>query len=107
MLVLFGLFVSLGVGRVLFELVVQPHSHQTDGSGQDEDENGGGKIAGNQRSTCQRGAEDGGQTCNGRDGKKAQRTDVDKACCPGQQILWSAGDKKQQEGDALKSLLVL
>ena len=44
MLVLFGLFVSLGVGRVLFELVVQPHSHQTDGSGQDEDENGGGKT---------------------------------------------------------------
>ena len=107
MLFLFGLLVSLGVGRVLFELVVQPHSHQTDGSGQDEDENGGGKIAGNQRSTCQRGAEDGGQTCNGRDGKKAQRTDVDKACCPGQQILWSAGDKKQQERDALKSLFVL
>ena len=101
MLFLFGLLVSLGVGRVLFELVVQQHSHQTDGSGQDVDENGGGKIAGNQRSTCRRGAEDGGQTCNGRHGKKAQRTDVDKACCLGQLILWSAGYKNHHEGDAL------
>lgn len=32
MLVLFGLFVSLGVGRVLFEVVVPHPSHQTDGS---------------------------------------------------------------------------
>ena len=107
MLLLFSLFVSLGGGRMLFELVVQPHSHQTDRSGQDEDENGGGKITGNQRSSCQRGAEDGGQTRNGRDGKKAQRTDVDKACRPGQQILWGTGDKKQQEGDALKTFFVL
>ena len=69
MLLLFGLFVSLGGGRMLFELVVQPHSHQTDRSGQDEDENGGGKITGNQRSSCQRGAEDGGQMAKKRSGR--------------------------------------
>ena len=69
------------------QLAVQPDAQQADAAGYHKNQDGGGEVAGNQRSPRKGRAEQRRQTRNGGDGKEAQGTNLKQTCRQSQQSL--------------------